>query len=441
MNKRKGAGKSLTVIGIAYGMMALGDMTTWNIINNWLTYFYLSENSALTPASLFSAVMFLNGIVGVLIALPIGYWSDRLRSPWGRRLPFMFMMALPRLILFILLWTPPFKGESAQNALYLGAVLLCHEIAAGLYQIPSNALLPEIARTDAERVRISAWAGGLGLLGMVVSSFAGLAIERFGYPKAAFFFTLGALPFFYLPFLVLRERPVTQAAAPVKLDFRRSLSLTIHNRPFLIMIGINALCISSIFLMQSIFPFIAAELLGLPEGYTTYLYVSGLIASLACYPLITWLSDRLGKRRVFSGSLLAAALILPCLLLIGDWLPIPLLAAGIIWVVLEAVALSGATTLQPTFIADIVDDDAEKMGQRREGAFYAASEFVERIVYGIAGALLPLLLLLGRGQSAPHGPLGIRIVGVVGSLLTLAAFFLFRAYPLQARHEHVEVGG
>ena len=120
--------------------------------------------------------MFLNGVVGVLIALPIGYWSDRLRSPWGRRLPFMFIMALPRLIFFILLWMPPFKGESAQNALYLGAVLLCHEVAAGLYQIPSNALLPEIARTDAERVRISAWSGGLGLLGMVVSSFAGLRV-------------------------------------------------------------------------------------------------------------------------------------------------------------------------------------------------------------------------------------------------------------------------
>lgn len=424
---------STTTTGIFYGMMALGDTATWNIINNWLTYFYLSDRAPLVSPALFSAIMLLNGIVGVLIALPIGYWSDRVRSRWGRRLPLMFVAALPRLVLFALLWMPPLKTVSVKNALYLGAVLFGHEIIAGLYQIPSNALLPDIARSDQARVRVAAWVGGLGLLGTVVSSFAGVGIEQWGYAKAALVFAVVILPLFYVPFLVLRERPQEQTGAQQRLDFRQSISLTSHNRPFQIIVAINALCVSSLFLLQTVFPFIVTEILGLSEGHAVYLYISGLVASVACYPLVTWMADRWGKGRVFAGSLLAAALIVPGLLLVGDWLPIPLLFAGIIWIVLEAVALSGATTLHPTFVADIVDEDARQIGQRREGAFYAASEFIERIVYGIAGALLPLILLLGRTSAGAYGALGIRIVSVVSGAFLLGAYLLFRHYPLRSQ--------
>ena len=297
---------------------------------------------------------------------------------------------------------------------------------------------PAIAQTDQERVRISAWVGGLGLLGTVVSSFAGLGIEHWGYAKAALLYTLIILPFFYLPFSALRERSQEDIGIRRRLDFRQNLSLTSHNRPFQIIVAINALCTSSIFILQTVFPFVVTGILGLSEGYTVYLYVSGLVASLVCYPLITWLVDRWGKHRVFAGSLLASAVVVPGLILIGDWLPVPLLLAGIAWVVLEAIALSGATTLQPTFVADIVDEDAKAIGQRREGAFYAASEFIERIVYGIAGAILPLILLLGSSSSGPRGALGIRIVSVVSGLFLLLAFLLFRYYPLRPQPVTIE---
>ncbi len=48
-------------------------------------------------------------------------------------------------------------------------------------------------------------------------------------------------------------------------------------------------------------------------------------------------------------------------------------------------------------------------------------------------ALLPLLLLLGRSHTDPHGPLGVRMVGVVGGVMILSAFLIFLCYPFRVR--------
>jgi Na+/melibiose symporter-like transporter len=138
-----------------------------------------------------------------------------------------------------------------------------------------------------------------------------------------------------------------------------------------------------------------------------------------------------GKWAVFAGSLLASAIVLPGLMLIGDWLPLPLRTQGFIWITLQAIAMSGVTMLPPAFGADIVDHDETLTGQRREGAYYATWGFLDQVINGTASAILPLVLLLGRSQSDPRGPLGVRMIGVLGGVMMLAAFLIFLNYPLR----------
>ena len=54
-------------------------------------------------------------------------------------------------------------------------------------------------------------------------------------------------------------------------------------------------------------------------------------------------------------------------------------------------------------------------------------------INGVIGALLPLLLLLGRSRSDPRGPLGVRMVGIVGGILMFVGFVIFLNYPLRHR--------
>jgi len=421
---------------VAYALITLGSSIVWSILSGWLLYFYLPPGGdALAPAAWYGAVIFLTRALNAGIAPFIGHFSDNLGSRWGRRLPLMFVSGVPLLVFFVLLWTPPLQAESVWNLVYLGGMLVLYNLAYTMNQIPYTALLPELALTDQHRVRMSAWASSFLLVGMIVSAAAGMLIERFGYAGTALIYALLALPMFYLPFLVLRERADRQTTSAEGALPRRNLRAVVgsmlQNRAFVIMTAAGVFYWGLTTLVQSAIPYIATEICLLDPGDTLWFYVPAILGSLVCYPVVTWLAGRVGKWAVFAGSLFAAALVMPGLMLIGDWLPFPLMAQGIVWVLLQAVALSGVTMLPMAFGAEIADHDAALTGQRREGLYYATWGLLDQVVNGVIAAFLPLLLLLGRSRSDPHGPLGVRMIGIVGGLSMLIAFFIFLRYPFR----------
>jgi Na+/melibiose symporter-like transporter len=100
--------------------------------------------------------------------------------------------------------------------------------------------------------------------------------------------------------------------------------------------------------------------------------------------------------------------------------------------ILVATALIGAPIgahyLFPVpLTADVIDDDSTRTRLRREATYLGASSFVERTATSIAPLLVVLLRLLGdtRGHT-----LGVRLVGLVGGLIMLAAYALFSAYDV-----------
>jgi GPH family glycoside/pentoside/hexuronide:cation symporter len=424
------------VVDVSYALITLGGTVIWSVLGNWLLYFYLPpEGNALVPAAMYGGVMLVLRVINALLALPIGYLSDHTRSPWGRRLPYMFASAGPMLLFFILLWRPPVPTMSTLNLIYLTLVFLLYNVAYTFNQIPYTALLPELAVTDHRRVRISTWSASFLLVGMIVGAFAGPVIQRFGYATMGIFCAVLCLPLFYGPFFILREHRAQwesrTSTVSERLAFWDGLGVMLKNRPFLIMTATGACYWGITTLVQAAVPYVVTEICLLDPGDTYYFYIPGVLAALACYPVVMWLSDHFGKWRVFAASLLASALILPGLMVIGPWLPLSLTAQGIIWVILQAIALSGVTMLPPAFGAEITDYDEELTGQRREGVYYAAWGVLDQVINGLAAAGLPLLLLLGRSQADPRGPLGVRMVGVVGGVLMFVGFLIFLNYPLR----------
>ncbi len=407
----------------------------WSVLGGWMLYFYLPPQGAgvaRVPAALYGGALFVIRAVNAVLAIPIGHFSDRARSRWGRRLPFMFVAALPMLVAFVLIWTPPVPGESIWNLAYLALVFAVYSLAYSLNQIPYMALLPELAPTDHHRVRVSAWASSFFLLGLIVAGLGGPIIERWGYVTMGLLYAGFALPFFYLPFLVLRERTRAAANTRRRIGLRETVRSLLRNRPFLFMTAAGVFYWGITTLVQSMMPYIVTEVCLLDTGDVFLFYIPGVAASLACYPLVTWLSKRVTKYAVFAGSLLASAVVLPGVMLIGDFWPAPLGVQGVIWITMQAIALSGVAMLPPAFGAEIVDYDETLTGERREGLYYATWGLLDQVVNGITAAALPVILMLGRSHTDPGGPLGVRLTGVVGGVLMLAAFVIFVRYPLRA---------
>lgn len=419
---------------ILYSLINLGSTVLWSIVSGWLLYFYLppaGEGSSLVPAALYGVTILSIRVITAFLAPGVGHLSDHSRSRYGRRLPLMLGSALPMAVSFVLLWTPPVQRTSGWNLIYLGIVFLIYNLAYTVNQVPYMALLPELARSDRHRVRMSAWASSFFLLGMMVGAAAGPLIAYTTYRFAALVYAGLALPLLCLPCLGLEERDCHQIHPDERLTLRDGVTIMLRNRAFLILTATGILYWSVTTFVQSIVPFVVTEICQLTKTETIAFYIPAVTGSLACYPLLTWMSDRWGKSTVFSASLLASAVALPGLMAIGPWFPLSLKSQGIVWITLQAVTMAGVTMLPPAFGAEITDHDETLTGQRREGAYYATWGLLDQAINGVASALLPLILLLGRSQSDPRGPLGVRLVGPLSGILMLVAFLIFRGYPFR----------
>ena len=416
---------------LAYAIITLGSSTLWGVASGWLLYFYLPPGAPpLVPLAIYSIVILVSKAVNILLGLPIGYISDHTRSSWGRRLPYVIGGAILIPILFVLLWTPPLTGSSTLTSVYLFLILIAFNTTYEIHQVPYESLLPELAVGEKDRVTISSWKTGFLLIGNILAGFTGPLIAKFGYFHSMLFFAVLVAPILILPGFFLRKQ-IDHRFQPVRqITFLTSLKITFGNRPFQVFAITWGLMWTAATLVLETLPFVVTEVCHLKESDTVYFYLPAIAITLICFPLINRLSERYGMNAVFRGSLLAGAISLPVLMLIGDWIPIPLIAQGIIWVVLQSAALAGAQILPGAMIAEVTDHDERLTGQRREGSFYSVWGLLNQASSGLGLAIIPLFLLLGRSRSDPHGPLGVRLLGLLGGLLLLLSSWIFNQYKL-----------
>ena len=100
----------------------------------------------------------------------VGLFSDRTQSRWGRRHPWMYASALPIAIGWLLLWNPPVSLTEPMKLVWLFVTAVVVRSAVSCYEVPSQALTPELTQDYDERTRITAyrylfgWIGGLSIL-------------------------------------------------------------------------------------------------------------------------------------------------------------------------------------------------------------------------------------------------------------------------------------
>lgn len=99
----------------------------------------------------------------------VGHWSDKTRTKWGRRHPWLYFSLIPIGIAWFMLWSPP---DWSQMALffYLLLTAITVRFALSSYEVPSISMLPDLTHDYDERTEILryrylfGWGGGLVML-------------------------------------------------------------------------------------------------------------------------------------------------------------------------------------------------------------------------------------------------------------------------------------
>jgi GPH family glycoside/pentoside/hexuronide:cation symporter len=415
-----------------YGTSRIGSEALGRSQGLWLLYYYAPPRDAhlptLLPSVAVGALLTVGGIIGALDEAIVGFFSDRTRSRWGRRIPYIVLGAPLWSIFFLLVFTPPPDASSAATAVYLFFVFEALALFGAVVVGPYEALLPEMAPTSEERVGLQAVKVYLGVLGTAIGLVGSdLLVHHVGFKTMAVTIAAFALVCQYLAIGGVWER-AKLSRIPADISFREALRATFRNAAFRVLLPTVVLFALAFQLLQTDIPFYVHAVVGKHSWVTSRVLLAvAIAAAIACVPVFMRLAQRTSKRRAYRWSMLAAAATFPLLGFAGVLPGIPATVQILVATALIGAPIGAHFLFPVPLTADVIDDDSTKTKLRREATYLGASSFVERTATSIAPLLLVLLRLFGdtRGHT-----LGVRLVGPVGGLIILAAYLLFHAYDV-----------
>jgi GPH family glycoside/pentoside/hexuronide:cation symporter len=151
---------------IAYGAGDLGPAITANISVFYLLFF-LTDVAGLS-AGLAGSVLMVVRIFDAINDPIIGMWSDRTRTIWGRRLPWMLLGSIPFGISYFLLWLIPTNNQLLLFFYYI-FIGIIFNLTYTVVNLPYQALTPELTYDYNERTRLNSFRFAFSIGGSILS--------------------------------------------------------------------------------------------------------------------------------------------------------------------------------------------------------------------------------------------------------------------------------
>jgi len=425
------AGVTLKEI-ILYNMAGFSFNVYDTILYAWLPYFYAPpQDSGLTqyvPLSAIGIILAGGRILDAVTDVLIGYLSDRTRSRWGRRKPFIFISTPVLFLAFIFIWLPPVTGNSPLNVVSLAVVLFFFYWGYTGVLIPWFAVLPEMSDQNHERVKIASIGVAIGVFGALVGGgLSGPLFQTMGaFPMALI---LGGAAFIAgeLTLFGIKERfPVSSGAQTV--GFFKVVKEVFADRQvlsFSLMVMFVQLTYQ---LMLMNVPYTTTLILSRKEADASLLMGEVIILMAASMPMWYWLLKKFPKRKVFRGIILAMTFGFILNFFVGFSNAVsPMIQAVLIFPV-AAIPMGGMFAAVLGIIADLTDYDQLKAGQRREAIYYGIYGIVRKTGWALCSLILAgVFSVFGYSVENPYG---VRVIWLVCALSCLIGLLFFTPYKL-----------
>jgi GPH family glycoside/pentoside/hexuronide:cation symporter len=165
---------------IIYTLPAFGKMSCLVLMNIQALMYYESIGAGLLYLSFFVA---LARAVEVIIKPAIAHWSDELKSPLGRRKPFMLFGCIFYAVFLILLFVPPgMRMGGFYISMWFGCFYVLFFIADTVTNVPYLALGPELSSDTKEREILYIFFYTFQYIGVLFASALPVVLDRL-YPS------------------------------------------------------------------------------------------------------------------------------------------------------------------------------------------------------------------------------------------------------------------
>jgi glycoside/pentoside/hexuronide:cation symporter, GPH family len=383
-----------------------------------------------------------------------GYYSDNIRTQWGRRRPVILFGAITGALFFVLMFQLH-KGHSEHYYFWYYTVMqILFFLGFTCFSIPWIALGYEMTGDYHERTRLQgasnfvaqfAWVIAPWFFKIMDNKHMFTDIVQGGRYLAlwigAFILVGGMLPAIFIKekFGNIPKPEREKGGWNVTKDFFKGFAVTFKNRPFVKLCAatfliFNGFMLASVFSAYVIFFYVYHGDYGKGGTLLGWFGTLGSVCTFFVIFITTWLSTKIGKRTTFlitiSLSVIGYALKWvgynpdhPYLLLIAA----PFMAFG----------LGSLFTVVSSMVADVCDLDELQTGTRREGMFGAVYWWMVKLGLAISAFLSGILLnvsgfnvALGAEQT-PKALLNMRLFDIGIPIVTsLSAIFIIMTFDI-----------
>ena len=369
---------------------------------------------------LWGILFFVPRLVDAVTDPVMGFISDNTRSRWGRRKPYIFIGSIITGLSYMVMWQVYPENSEVYNFIYFLLTSIVFYIGLTIFSTPYVAMGYETSNDYHERTRLMAVAQWIGQWAWVIVPWFWVMIydpEIFATPDAgarelsiwvgSLCLILTMVPAIFCKTQPVREDSMSELSRDKLADniaeLFRGFAGAFKCGPF------RQLCIATFFVFNAFntvagFSFFII-VYGMFEGDAGaagtwpawFGTISALSTSFLVIPIITYLSQKLGKKNTFllSQSVSVVGYMSfwwcfqpdnPSLM----FLPLPLFAFGI----------GSLFTMMMSMTADVCDLNELNTGMRNEGVFGAIYWWMVKFGFAIAGLLSGLILaLVGFDQS------------------------------------------
>ncbi len=413
----------------------------------FLLYFYTDVFGL--PAAAVGTMFLITRIWDAVNDPIMGTISDRTNTRWGKFRPYILFFALPFGILGVLTFTTPdFTITGKLIYAYITYNLLMMMYTA--VNVPYSALMGVITPNSLERTELSsfrfvaAFFGGLIVQSTTMSlvKYFGVGNEAIGWQWAMSIMAGLAVILLVITFSTTRERvapPKTQ-----KIAFKSDLIDLFTNKPWLLIAGATIFQLIFIVVRNSSIMYyfkyyvknqqlqILGQVFNLSfEKFASTFMLSGTIITIIGAILTKWLSKKIDKKNIYSGFLIASAILCGFFYFVKPENVILIYSFNIF----ISFFFGPVSVLQWAIYTDTADYSEWKTGRRATGLLMAASLFALKLGLALGGFIVGSILayygfVANQDQTIETVNGIIRLMSVYPAVAGIIGGALMIFYPL-----------
>ncbi|HBQ96718.1 MAG: MFS transporter [Firmicutes bacterium] len=409
-----------------YALGNLGSNIFSQAFATFILFFYIDHLHA--PLAGITIAMTIQSVWHAILNPIIGQISDRTRTRYGRRMPYIAALSIPLGVIFFLLWHP--IVPSRWLSVYFLVMVLLFDLFYLSVVLNWTSLFPEMFQTISQRTQAQSPRQIVGVIALLIGVAAPpILYGHWGWSwMGAILGVIGTLGFL-LSLHGSQERSLT-ALPSSRISLTESWKLLTGFKGFRRFLLMNFLVQLTLGLIPAVLPFYAKYVLHISHTVLSLLLASIFVTALiAITPWSHWIK-RQGSHRGIRWAIV--------FLIIGlSPFFVPNNTGVFLAAVLLGVGLGGFLVLADVLIAEAIDVDARLRDSRREGVFYGINGFILRLGVSVQSLLLYAVLHGTHFQPNRTGyaPMAVQdgfrvLISLIPMVLLVMAYLVIRHHDV-----------